>query len=154
MKKPYKKILLTIAIIIFTIIGIFGGITFIYSFIIRDENETVSYVIWLLYGFKSQSLIFTYLFNLSRSPYFYFIRGFLLLILGIIGPVISISIYISYKTSPKPKSHIKGTRLFKTRSRYRIKSGKGLSLARCPGCKAPLKKIPPCECEYCGSIIK
>ena len=27
-------------------------------------------------------------------------------------------------------------------------------IAACPACHAPVKKEPPCECEYCGYLIR
>jgi len=36
-----------------------------------------------------------------------------------------------------------------SRFRSRVKSYP----KNCPACKAPIRKRPPCNCEYCGTVI-
>lgn len=78
---------------------------------------------------------------------------------GIIGIGISIFSYLISITEFQYSYPTKTTVSYRKKPSYRmkkfrIKTRKKLILSKCPACKAPLKKSPPCECEFCGSVIK
>ncbi|MFX0132223.1 MAG: hypothetical protein ACFFDN_01125 [Candidatus Hodarchaeota archaeon] len=150
MKDREIRAIFIILIILFVILLIIGIVKIIESITARDELITLSLIMLLDNPFGSFALSI-YLKYGGQGPNFSnFISGVVMIIIGIVGPIISIIIYNKFELI---KTFFKNWEN-KFESKYNRKVKKDFPSKFCPACKAPLKKIPPCECEYCGSFLK
>ncbi len=158
MTKHKKGTILLIFLTLFFILLIFGIITLTDINKKTSELDNIAYILFtngnLPHEFLLQYYFFYREFFIPKSD-----SGFGLIGGGIIGIVISIFSYLisitEFQYSHPTKTHVSYRRKPSYRiKKFRIKTKKKLILSKCPACKAPLKKSPPCECDFCGSVIK
>ncbi|MFX1450905.1 MAG: hypothetical protein ACFFCM_08685 [Promethearchaeota archaeon] len=84
-----------------------------------------------------------------------FQSGVLLIVIGSVGTILSIIIYKNPDFLSELKSY-DDILPEKRRSAliHKINTEKIITISKCPACNAPLKKSPPCECDYCGNVLK
>ncbi|MFX1450906.1 MAG: hypothetical protein ACFFCM_08690 [Promethearchaeota archaeon] len=156
MKKKAKVGILSIIIILFLILIIFGWITLIYSDKVTNRDLLIRIMAFYEYGFSPNSLLIIYVLYLASKPFQIQGIGLMMILLGIFGQIVSIFYYIGSEYSYKFKKYYKSPKSKKLKSISISTRGpkRGITISKCPACKAPLKKTPPCECDYCGAILK
>ena len=106
---------------------------------IMNDSKHYTIILLLYLGFK---------------PYFItFINGIAMILVGCVG-VLSLLINYSKKIRSKIENYTNKLLEGKRNSKYRVKRRKKIVISKCPACHAPLRKKPPCECEYCGAILE
>ncbi|NVM03790.1 MAG: hypothetical protein HWN67_15780 [Candidatus Helarchaeota archaeon] len=151
MKKKQKKLIL-IVLIIACIISLIIGIGITLNSVIKKDRLFILSLGIFMDDPSSSIFIFGYLIAGGQGPNFsYYVSGVVMIIIGVVGTIISIiglKILITESTSIGSPGH-RPVKIY-----YLDRTRKALSTRYCPACKAPLRKTPPCECEYCGSFIK
>jgi hypothetical protein len=146
-----------IIILIICIISLIDGIAIILGFQQKTKELTILLIISIYSNLESlvAILIIMGMGFQSYSPEF--ISGILMIVIGVLGSVVSIIFYkypaiqalsATYTYPATEYRKYRPSPIIKRRPR------KKLTLSKCPACQAPLRKKPPCECEYCGSIVK
>ncbi|NVM03792.1 MAG: hypothetical protein HWN67_15790 [Candidatus Helarchaeota archaeon] len=159
MKNEIKIIIfaaIIITCIIFIIIGIF---TVVNAF--RGRMQLMNLPFYIIFftdpfdssfdsTFDSMFFIMMYL-MFGEGPYYLnFVSGVVMIIISLIVLIVSLIIFNKTRESKPIFSSYQPS---KPRRIYRVKKRKKYKTNYCPACKAPLKKSPPCECEYCGRIV-
>ncbi len=158
MKNEIKNIILGAIIIICIIFIIIGIVTVVNAFRGRMQLMNLTFILPIFIDPFSDTFddVFNFMFFYSmylmfgEGPYYSnFVSGVAMIIISVI--VLFVSLIIFNKTRSKPVyssyQHIK------PRSIFRVRKRKKIEITFCPACKAPLRKSPPCECEYCGRLI-
>ncbi len=146
-----------IIIIIICIISLIIGIATILGFQQKTKKLTILLITSIYINLESlvEILIIIGMGFQSYSPEF--ISGILMTVIGVLGSVVSIIIYKYPAIQALSTSYAYPAtdyRKYRPGPIIRRRPQKKLTLSKCPACHAPLRKKPPCECEYCGSIVK
>ncbi|MFX1450904.1 MAG: hypothetical protein ACFFCM_08680 [Promethearchaeota archaeon] len=153
-QKKILRIILIISIIICFILIISGGAT-----LLNKENEIFAIVFFaamiVIFDMKSFIKIAIY-YGVLKPNSSSDIIAIVMIIIGLVGVIFQIIICFSEMSSEMLdfKYTVPVTTTFKPAGVYNIRTRKKITIKKCPACKAPLKKTPPCECDYCGTVLE
>ncbi|MFX1450903.1 MAG: hypothetical protein ACFFCM_08675 [Promethearchaeota archaeon] len=151
-QKSIIRLILIIFCIIFIMIGAFN------FFSIQRNQFNITAISMISLIFNNESLLQFIILYGALNPYSSTsIIGLLMIIIGIGGLFFQGILYKSSKISSGMvgyKYSIPASREFEPIATYTRRSVKKIRIKKCPACHAPLRKSPPCECEYCGTILE
>ncbi|MFX0132225.1 MAG: hypothetical protein ACFFDN_01135 [Candidatus Hodarchaeota archaeon] len=154
--KRQKTILKPILIIICIISIIIGGVNVFYSQRNRFSVNIFRIMILLLLFLSSSNediLTMTIVLYEILKPYSStVIIGFFMIGIGILGLFFQGILYESSKIRVSGVSRYRSYEPI-TPVLYRRIPKRRIRIKKCPACHAPLRKKPPCECEYCGTVL-
>ncbi len=162
--KRQKTVLKPILIIICIVSIIIGGVNIFYSQRNRFSVNSFRIMIFLLLFSSSSNedilLMTTILYELLKPYSSTVIIGFFMILIGIVGIIFQFAFYENSKEEKRRSSQYSSYEPIERRpyrdisqavSKRRLK--RKILIKKCPACHAPLRKKPPCECEYCGTVL-
>ncbi|NVM03791.1 MAG: hypothetical protein HWN67_15785 [Candidatus Helarchaeota archaeon] len=151
-----QKTILKPILIIVCIVSIIIGITTLIN--IQNDRVAINVLTAMLAYFIERSLIRIILLFEALKPYYSTsIIGFVMIGIGIVGLIFQLIMYEQSKIVSGMVSYKyirPAYRAFEPSARYKIEPRRKMTMRKCPACHAPLRKKPPCECEYCGAILE
>ncbi len=154
-----QKSILKPILIIISLVMLIGGVSLF--FIMQNAKQRLNiYGLIIILFDVDFGLIILFLLN-SLNPYSSpQIIGIVTSIIGVATLFFQLSFYKSSGKIVRRSSRYRryepiGISPYRAISQelYKRRPKRKITIKKCPACHAPLRKKPPCECEYCGTVL-
>ncbi|MFX0132224.1 MAG: hypothetical protein ACFFDN_01130 [Candidatus Hodarchaeota archaeon] len=150
LEEQKKSRILIIFSIISIIILIIGIISIVY--ITVQRNQKLAMVMVFNFMAKNTLVQILLLSNLLYPDTIAFQASILMIVFGFVGILMVIIMYKNPEFLETYEETLPEKR--KPALLYKIRPEQKITISKCPACHAPLKEKPPCECDYCGTILE